>query len=558
MRNASSYDYVIVGAGSAGCVLASKLSADPKNRVLVIEAGPMDRKLMIHIPAGVYRAHKDPSINWNYMTEAEPDLYDRPVPMPRGKVVGGSSSINSMVYMRGHPLDYDRWADELGLTEWRYANCLPYFKAGESSDRGASDWRGGSGPLGVTKGSFECPLFDAFLLAGEQAGQGRSEDLNGFQPEGVARYDATKRDGRRCSAAVAHLKPALSRPNLTLVTEALVERLDVNGNRATGLTYLHRGRRHRIEAEREVILSGGAINSPQLLMLSGIGPADHLRQHGITIRHDLPGVGRNLTDHGSIVVQCRSTKAFPIHTVDRPFNKAMAGAQWLLSRTGIAASNIWEAGGLIRGNDETPYPNLQYHFGPVGFEYEGETIKLRQAFALHIDQLRPKSRGHITLRSADPAQKPIMHFNYLSDPHDVKEMVEGIHKARELIAQRAFDEFRGVEIDPGPDVKTNKDIERAVRTMTSTDFHPCSTCRMGNDADSVVDAELRVHGIAGLRVVDASVMPQIISANLNAPTQMIASRAADYILGQPQLPPFQARFSFQRESRDRDDAALAQ
>ena len=544
MTKPTSYDYIIVGAGSAGCVLASKLSADPKNRVLVIEAGPIDRNLMIHIPAGVHRAHKDPSINWNYVTEAEAELFDRPVPMPRGKVVGGSSSINSMVYMRGQPQDYDHWADAFGLTEWRYANCLPYFKAGESCDRGQSDWRGGSGPLGVTKGTLECPLFDAFLLAGEQAGQGRTEDPNGYQPEGVTRYDATKRNGRRCSAAVAHLKPALSRPNLKLVTDALVEIIAVDGNRATGLTYVHRGQRHKIEAEREVILSGGAINSPQLLMLSGIGPADHLRQLGINVRHDSPGVGRNLTDHGSIVVQCRSTKAFPIHTVDRPLNKAIVGLQWLLSRTGIAASNIWEAGGLIRGNDETPYPNLQYHFGPVGFEYEGEKIKLRQAFALHIDQLRPKSRGHIALKSADPAAKPIMHFNYLSDPHDMKEMVEGIHKARDLIAQKAFDEFRGVEIDPGPDVKTDKDIERAVRNMTTTDFHPCSTCRMGNDASAVVDPQMRVHGIEGLRVVDASVMPQIISANLNAPTQMIASRAADYILGKPQLPPFEAKFAF--------------
>jgi choline dehydrogenase len=504
----------------------------------------MDHKLMIHIPAGVYRAHLDPSINWNYVTEAEPELFDRPVNMPRGKVVGGSSSINSMVYMRGHPLDYDRWAGELGLPDWRYARCLPYFKAGEASDRGADDWRGGSGPLGVTKGSLECPLFDAFLDAGEQSGQGRSEDLNGYQPEGVARFDATKRNGRRCSAAVAHLKPALSRPNLTLVTEAMVERVIVEGNRAAGIAYTHRGTRHRVEADREVILSGGSINSPQLLMLSGIGPADHLKEMGIDVRHNLPGVGRNLQDHASIVVQCASTKSFPIHRVGHPFNKAMAGAQWLLNRTGLASSNIWEAGGLIRGNDAMRYPNLQYHFGPVGFEYDGLSIRLRQAFALHIDQLRPQSRGHIALASADPSAKPVMHFNYLADPEDLKELVEGVHKARDLIAQKAFDPFRGEEIDPGPDVKTDKEIEASIRRMTVTDFHPCGTCRMGNGADAVVDGELRVHGLAGLRVVDASVMPQIISANLNAPTQMIASRAADYILGKPQLPPFEARFSF--------------
>ncbi len=540
-----SCDYIIVGAGSAGCVLANKLSANGRHSVLVLEAGPMDRNLLIHIPAGVYRAHRDPRINWNYMTEDEPDLHDRQVVMPRGKVVGGSSSINSMVYMRGQPQDYDLWADELGLTQWRYAHCLPYFKAGEASDRGASDWRGASGPLGVTRGATDNPLFDAFIEAGGQAGQGTTDDPNGYQPEGVTRLDATKRNGRRCSAAVAHLRPSLARPNLTLLTRAMVRHLVIDGNRASGVVFTRRGATHTVEAEKEIILSGGAINSPQTLMLSGIGPADHLRDHGIGVCCDLPGVGQNLQDHAGVAMTVSCTRSFPMHRVDRPLNKLMAGAEWFLTRRGLAASNIWEAGGLIRGNDDVSYPNLQYHFGPTGYEYEGSRIRLKQAFELQVDQLRPGSHGHLALKSRDPGMKPALFFRYLSDPGDVRELVEGVMKMRDLIAQPAFDSLRGVELSPGPDVRTKEEIEDAVRALTSTDYHPCGTCRMGHGSDAVVDSELRVHGMEGLRVVDASIMPRVISGNLNAPTQMIASRAADWILGKPQLEPFEARFAFQ-------------
>ncbi len=541
----NTFDYIIIGAGSAGCVLANKLGADGKTSVLVLEAGPMDHDLMIHVPAGVYRTWCDPKLNWNYHTEPEPELADRSVFMPRGKVVGGSSSINSMVYMRGHPLDYDRWASECGLSKWSYAHCLPYFKAGETSDRGGDDWRGATGPLGVSKGSFDNPLYDAFLEAGEQAGQGRSEDLNGFNPEGVSRLDATRKHGRRCSAAVAHLRPALKRGNVTLLVRAMAKRIVVEGNRATGIIFDHKGGERTVHARKDVILSGGAINSPQLLMLSGIGPADHLREIGVTPVVNLTGVGQNLQDHASIILQFECTKGFPIHKVDAPWRKAAAGIQWVFTRSGMAASNIWEAGGLIRGNDKVSYPNLQYHFGPVGFEYHGSKITLLQAFAIHVDQLRPRSTGWVKLKSADAYDKPAMYFKYLADRHDLDELVEGVQKTRELVAQNAFDEFRGAEMIPGPDVRTASEIRDWVRSVVTTDFHPCGTCRMGHGPDAVVDDRFGVHGLEGLRVVDASVIPQIMSANMNAPTQMIASRAADYILGTPQLCPLEARFAFQ-------------
>jgi len=504
----------------------------------------MDRDLMIHMPAGVYKVYTDPAINWNYATEDEPELFNRNVDTPRGKVVGGSSSINSMVYMRGHPLDYDRWAGELQLKDWRYADCLPYFKAGEKSDRGASEWRGGDGQLGVTKGSYDNPLYDAFLDAGEQAGQGRSEDLNGYQPEGVARFDATRWNGRRCSAAVAYLRPALARENLTLITRAMVQRIDIANNRATGITFTHRGETHKAKASKEVILSSGAINSPQMLMLSGVGPEGHLQHHGIQVHANLPGVGQNLQDHPTVVLQVESKKSFPIHKVNTPLRKATAGAWWVFTRKGLVSSNIWEAGGLVRGNDQVDYPNLQYHFGPVGFEDDQGKIKLRQAFAIHIDVLRPKSRGRIELKSPNPADKPLLFFDYYADKRDLDEMVGGVHKLRNLISQPAFDEFRGGELDEWCNAKTDDEIRHAIRQVSATDYHPCGTCRMGYGKEAVVDDQFRLHGLEGLRVVDASVIPQIISGNLNAPTQMIAARAADYILGNKQLDPFEAKFSF--------------
>jgi choline dehydrogenase len=544
-NDVKNYDYIIVGAGSAGCVLANKLGEDKKHKILVLEAGPMDYNLMIHIPAGVYNAYRNPKINWNYLTENEPELYDRNVPMPRGKVVGGSSSINSMVYMRGHPLDYDRWQSESGLEDWSYDQCLPYFKEGENSDRGEDQWRGGSGNLGVTKGSFKNPLFDALEEAGRQSGQGFSEDLNGFNPEGIARLDATRKHGRRCSAAVAHLRPAIARGNVTLLTRAHVTKINIAGSTVTGVTYRYRGELHSAEAEQEVILSGGAINSPHLLMLSGIGPSQHLKEHGIEVCADLPGVGQNLQDHSCVVLQYACKKSYPIHKVNQPHRKLATGIRWVFTRKGLATSNIWESGGLIKSSPNATYPDIQYHFGPVGFEYNGNKISLLQAFAIHVDQLRPRSRGQVTLKSKDPFEKPLMTFNYLQDSEDLTEMVNGFKKARELISQPAFDEFRGVELIPGPDIQTDAEIKHFIRGAAETDYHASCTCAMGDGKMAVVNDQMKVRGIENLRVVDASVMPQIVSGNLNAPTQMIAARAADMILGKSQLKPIKATFAFE-------------
>ncbi len=539
------YDYIILGAGSAGCVLANRLSESGEHSVLIVEAGPMDKKLLIHIPAGVHSVYRDPSINWNYESEVEANLQQRNIELPRGKVVGGSSSINAMVYMRGHPKDYDRWNDELGLKGWRYADCLPYFRSGETSERGESEWRGGSGPLGVSRAKLVNPIFDAFLTAGETSGQGRSDDLNAYQPEGLARLDSTIRDGRRCSAAVAHLKPALLRPNLELVTHALVEQVLVDKKRAIGVRFQHQGKVQVIRASREVIVSCGAIKSPQLLMLSGIGAATELGKHDIQVRHELPAVGQNLQDHLKIDCAWRCTQPITYHRVDRPWNKLKIGIRWLTSKTGFGASNIWEAGGLIRGNESVDYPNLQYHFAPVSARYQGRKMILSQGFTLQVDQLRPKSRGHIALNSANPLDKPAAHFNYLSKAQDLQELVEGYRKINELIMQPAFIAFRGERTDPAAEIKSASEVEDWIRQTASTDFHPCGSCRMGNDDNSVVDAEMKVHGIEGLRVVDASIMPSIVSGNLNAPTQMIAARAADFILGKSPLAPEFAKFHFQ-------------
>lgn len=552
---ASAYDYVIVGAGSAGCMLANELSKDASASVLLIEAGGWDANPLIHIPAGVYSVFKDPSVNWNWESEPEAGCDGRRIELPRGKVVGGSSSINAMVYMRGHPLDYDGWADaDASLAPWRFEKVLPYFKACESSDRGASAYRGGAGRLEVTRGATPNALYDAFLAAGAEAGQGSSEDLNGFKPEGVARLDRTvSRDGRRASAASAHLEPALSRDNLQLLRNAAVDKVEIDGRRATGVR-LNGG--ELVTARREVILCAGAIKTPQLLMHSGVGDKGQLDAIGVDIVSDLRGVGANLMDHACVNVAAGCKTSDAIDGLARPLQKAAVGARWLCDGKGWASSNVWEAGGLVFGSDAYAYPNLQYHMAPCHADYRaGGGLTLRPGFQIQIDQLRPFSRGRVAIKDKNPASDPSVRFNYLQDPRDVQELVEGVRRALDVVHAPAFDPFRADLRLPDKRDASDAELETFVRQTCGTDYHPCGTAKMGSGSDAVVDAELRVHGVDGLRVVDASVLPSIMSGNLNAPVQMVARKAADMIRGVEALPSSRPEYHF--DANVGDEVAVA-
>ncbi len=524
---AKTYDYIIIGAGSAGCVLAHRLSADPKCRVLLLEAGPRDWNPFIHMPAGLAKLVNFTSLNWNYQTEPEPQLNNRRLYWPRGRVLGGSSSINAMCFIRGHRTDYDDW-ERAGNPGWGWDDVLPYFMRSQNQSRGASDLHGVGGPLSVEDLSYFNPLSEIFIQSAEQAGFAVNRDFNGPGQRGFGLYQVTQKGGRRCSTAVGYLRPARSRPNLTVRTGALTLKLEFQGNRATGVRYQRHGISHLAHASSEVLLAGGAINSPQLLMLSGVGPAAELERAGIKVRHELPGVGSNLQDHLDI---CTLTRCSQPITYDQ-LSEIRVGLKYFLYHEGEGTSNIAEAGGfLVSGRGSTDRPDIQMHFVPALLDDHGRNRLPGDGYTLHACPLRPASRGRIGLHSSDPSQAPAIHPNYLSDPEDLEMMLECVRLSREILTQPAFKPFRGHEIFPGNEVSSRAGIVDFIRAKAESIYHPVGTCRMGQDKHAVVDPQLRVHGVEGLRVIDASIMPTLVGGNTNAPTVMIAEKASDLILG---------------------------
>ena len=522
------FDYIIIGAGSAGCVLANRLSEDPSVKVLLLEAGPRDWHPFIHMPAGLAKLVNQKGVNWDYNTAAEPHLKQRALWWPRGKVLGGSSSINAMCYIRGVADDYDDWAAQ-GATGWHWDNALPYFRKSEGNSRGGDDLHGGDGPLSVSDLRYTNPLSQAFIDAGQQIGLAHNRDFNGAVQDGVGFYQVTQRDGARCSAAVAYLNPARQRPNLTVHTGAQVSRITIDGRRANGVTYAMNGKACHEAAAREVIVSGGAINSPQLLMLSGIGPADELRRLGIDVVADSAGVGANLQDHLDICTLFHSTERV---TYDRVGDLKIAFDYYLRGHSGPGTSNVAEAGGFARSplapDDRA---DIQFHFVPAMLDDHGRNRLPGDGYTLHACFLRPRSRGRVSLASNRAGDKARIEANYLGDEEgfDLKMMLECAKISRELLAQKAFDRYRGAPIFPARTDLSDSELIDFIRAKAESVYHPVGTCRMGSDANAVVDPALRVNGVEGLRVIDASVMPCLPGGNTNAPTIMIAERAADLI-----------------------------
>lgn len=541
------FDYIIVGAGSAGCVLANRLSANPQHRVLLLETGGSDKSIFIQMPTALSIPMNTDKYAWQFHTEPEPYLNNRVMHCPRGKVLGGSSSINGMVYVRGHAKDFDEWQQH-GAQGWDYQACLPYFKRAESWYLGDDPYRGNDGPLGTNNGNeMANPLYRAFIEAGAQAGYATTQDYNGEQQEGFGPMHMTVKDGRRCSASRAYLDPVKGRDNLTIVTGALVHKVLLEGKRAVGVEYQCKGKIHSVSAERRVILSAGPIGSPHLLQLSGIGDQAALQAAGVEVKHHLPGVGKNLQDHLEFYFQYKCKQPITLNGKLDWFSKGLIGARWLLNKSGLGATNHFESCAFIRSKTGVEWPDLQYHFLPAAIRYDGKSAFDGHGFQVHIGHNKPKSRGEVTLKSADPTQAPKIQFNYLAHQDDIEGFRACVRLTREIIEQPAFDVYRDGEIQPGKDVQSDAEIDAFVRQAVESAYHPSCSCKMGEDDMAVVDSNTQVHGIDGLNVVDSSIFPTIPNGNLNAPTIMVAEKAADLILGQPALRANNAQVAIARQ-----------
>lgn len=537
MMSTKQFDYIIVGAGSAGCVLANRLTEDPRVNVLVIEYGGSDRNIIIQMPSAFSMPMNTKKFNWHYETEPEPHLDGRRLHCPRGKVLGGSSSINGLVYIRGHAYDFDEW-ESLGAKNWGYRNCLPYFRKAENYKFGGDDYRGSEGPLSTNNGNnMQNPLYGAWVEAGAQAGYIKTDDTNGYMQEGFGAMHMTVKNGVRWSTANAYLRPAMTRPNLTVVTNAMTRKLVLAGKRVVGVEYEQGGEIHTVRCTREVLISSGPIGSPHLLQRSGIGPAEVLRKAGIEVKHDLPGVGENLQDHAEIYIQFQCKEPVSLNSKMGLFSKALIGLRWLLFKDGLGASNHFEAGGFIRSEKGLRWPDIQFHFLPAAMRYDGDKPFKGHGFMVLTGPNKPKSRGYVRVRSADPYEHPEIRFNYLEREEDREGFRRCVRLTREIIGQPAMDSFRGEELAPGPNVNTDEEIDAFVRANMESTMHPCGSCRMGEDSLAVVDSELRVHGLQGVRVIDSSVFPTEPNGNLNAPTIMLAERAADLVRGRAMLVP---------------------